>query len=73
MIKPDEFLKKYGFDEEDTADEEDHSLERQARDRARHLKRPNAGTPHDWEEWQRLQGDDTDDDDESGSKRQRGN
>ncbi|MEX0584472.1 MAG: hypothetical protein WEB07_01815 [Natronospirillum sp.] len=53
MVNPDEFLKKYGFDDEDN-DEPDHSLEQHARERAKHLKRPNAGTPHDWEEWEKY-------------------
>lgn len=48
-MRPDEFLKKYGFDQED---EKDHSLRGQALDHARHLKRPHAGTPHDWEDWE---------------------
>lgn len=51
MISPDEFLKKYGFDDEEEAD---HSLQHNARERAKHLKRPNAGTPHDWEEWEKY-------------------
>lgn len=63
MIKPDEFLKKYGFDEDTEQEESDHSLERHAKDRARKLKRPNAGTPHDWEEWEAHKDEfDTDDD-----------
>ena len=42
-IRPDEFLKKYGFDRED--DERDHSLRHNALEHARHLRRPRAGTP----------------------------
>lgn len=33
------------------SDKEDHSLRKQAMDRAHHLERPHAGTPHDWEDW----------------------
>ncbi|TBW54892.1 hypothetical protein EZI54_12645 [Marinobacter halodurans] len=50
-MRPDEFLKKYGFDEED---DKDHSLRGRALEHARHLKRPHAGTPHDWEDWERY-------------------
>lgn len=31
---------------------EDHSLRAQAMERAHHLERPHAGTPHDWEDWE---------------------
>lgn len=51
-ISPTEFLKKYGFEEED--EEPDHSLRHNAMEHAKHLKRPHAGTPHDWEEWERY-------------------
>lgn len=51
-MRPDEFMKKYGFDKDE--DEKDHSLRGNALDHARHLKRPHAGTPHDWEEWERY-------------------
>lgn len=51
-MRPDEFMKKYGFDKED--EEPDHSLRKNALEHARHLKRPHAGTPHDWEEWERF-------------------
>lgn len=51
-INPTEFLKKYGFEEED--EESDHSLRHNAMQHAKHLKRPHAGTPHDWQEWERY-------------------
>jgi hypothetical protein len=51
-ISPTEFLKKYGFDEEDEG--QDHSLRHNAIEHAKHLKRPHAGTPHDWEDWERY-------------------
>ncbi|MBS3804633.1 MAG: hypothetical protein KGY54_08800 [Oleiphilaceae bacterium] len=51
-MRPDEFMKKYGFDKED--EEKEHSLRENALDHAKHLKRPHAGTPHDWEDWQRY-------------------
>ncbi|WLQ17089.1 hypothetical protein O5O45_14305 [Hahella aquimaris] len=50
-MKPDEFMKKYGFVEED---EKEHSLQENAKERARHLHRPNSGTPFDWEDWERY-------------------
>ncbi len=54
-ISPDEFLRKYGFDEDDEDDEErDHSLRHNALEHARHLRRPHAGTPFDWEDWERY-------------------
>ncbi|MAZ06224.1 hypothetical protein [Marinobacter sp. SS8-8] len=65
-IRPDEFLKKYGFDRED--DERDHSLRHNALEHARHLRRPRAGTPHDWAEWERYKREhpgDVEDDPES--------
>ncbi|NWO04719.1 MAG: hypothetical protein HLX50_03150 [Alteromonadaceae bacterium] len=50
-----EFLKKYGFEEEEEEEEErDHSLRHNAMEHAKHLKRPHAGTPHDWEEWEKY-------------------
>jgi len=51
-ISPQEFLRKYGFDKEE--EEPDHSLRHNAMEHSRHLKRPHAGTPHDWEEWERF-------------------
>ncbi len=50
-ISATEFLKKHGFDEEE---DRDHSLRNNAMEHAKHLKRPNAGTPHDWEDWERF-------------------
>jgi hypothetical protein len=49
-ITPDEFLKKHGFDKED--EESDHSLRHNAAEHAKHLRRPRAGTPFDWEDWE---------------------
>lgn len=51
-MRPDEFLKKYGFDKEE--EEREHSLRENALEHARHLRRPKAGTPHDWEDWNRY-------------------
>ncbi|WP_413468753.1 hypothetical protein [Marinobacter sp.] len=51
-MRPDEFLRKYGFDKEEEARE--HSLRENALDHARRLRRPHTGTPHDWEEWERY-------------------
>ncbi len=54
-ISATEFLKKYGFEEEEEEEEErDHSLRHNAMEHAKHLKRPHAGTPHDWEEWEKY-------------------
>jgi len=50
-MRPDEFMKKHGFEEEETRE---HTLREQALEHANHLKRPNAGTPHDWEDWERY-------------------
>ncbi len=50
-MRPDEFMKKYGFEEEEPRE---HTLRELALEHATHLKRPNAGTPHDWEEWERY-------------------
>ncbi|MEH6560262.1 MAG: hypothetical protein V7713_02410 [Marinobacter sp.] len=58
-ITPDEFLKKHGFDKEDETP--DHSLRHNAIEHAKHLRRPNAGTPHDWEDWERYQREHPDD------------
>ncbi len=51
-ISATDFLKKHGFDDEE--EERDHSLQNNAKEHAKHLKRPNAGTPHDWEDWERY-------------------
>ncbi|MFO8140960.1 MAG: hypothetical protein R6T87_03550 [Marinobacter sp.] len=65
-ISPQDFLKKYGFDQED--EEPDHTLRHNALEHAKRLRRPRAGTPHDWEEWERYKRehpDEVDDKDES--------
>lgn len=49
-MKPDEFLRKYGLESSDQ--EREHSLRENAWERAVRLHQPNAGTPHDWEEWE---------------------
>lgn len=49
-MKPDEFLRKYGVERSD--EEREHSLQENAWERAVRLHQPNAGTPHDWEEWE---------------------
>lgn len=51
-ISASEFLRKHGFDKEE--EESDHSLRGHAMEHAKHLRRPNAGTPHDWEDWERY-------------------
>ncbi|PAV27069.1 hypothetical protein C8D92_103278 [Tamilnaduibacter salinus] len=51
-MRADEFMKKYGFDKAE--EERDHTLRENALEHAMHLKRPNAGTPHDWEDWERF-------------------
>jgi len=53
-MRADEFLKKHGLDQDD---DKDSSLRGQALERALHPSRPHAGTPHDWEDWQRYQAD----------------
>lgn len=50
-MRADEFLKKHGLDQED---DKDTSLRGQALERALHPSRPHAGTPHDWEDWERY-------------------
>lgn len=50
-MRADEFLKKHGLDQED---DKDTSLRGQALERALHPGRPHAGTPHDWEDWERY-------------------
>lgn len=50
-ISASDFLKKHGFDEEE---KRDHSLQHNAMEHAKHLKKPHAGTPHDWEDWERY-------------------
>lgn len=50
-MRADEFLKKHGLDQEE---DKDTSLHGQALERALHLSRPHAGTPHDWEDWERY-------------------
>jgi hypothetical protein len=52
-MRADEFLKKYGLDGDD-ADLKDTSLRGKSLERAMHLGRPHAGTPHDWEDWEKF-------------------
>lgn len=54
-MKASEFLKRYEQQQKDRAkgdqpSEEDHSLEAQAKERAKHPEHMNVGTPFDWEE-----------------------
>lgn len=51
-MRPDEFLRKYGIEDEQNDEERDHSLKENAWERAMRLHQPNAGTPHDWEDWE---------------------
>lgn len=53
-MRADEFLKKYGLDGEDD-DLKDTSLRGKSLERALHPGRPHAGTPHDWEDWEKFQ------------------
>lgn len=58
-MKASEFMKKYEREqkarEKGTEDEEeDHSLQAQARERARHPDGLNAGTPFDWEDLEKY-------------------
>lgn len=59
-MKASEFLKRYEQQQKDRAkddqsDEEDHSLEAQAKERAKHPEHMNVGTPFDWEELEAYQ------------------
>lgn len=54
-MKASEFLKRYEQQQKDRAkddqpSEEDHSLEAQAKERAKRPEHMNVGTPFDWEE-----------------------
>ncbi|MAM88487.1 MAG: hypothetical protein CME36_14380 [unclassified Hahellaceae] len=51
MISPSDFMKKHGFEEEE---EKEHTLAENSKARARKIRKPNAGTPHDWEDWERY-------------------
>jgi len=51
-ISATDFLKKHGYSEEE--EKGDHSLQHNAKEHAKHLKKPHAGTPHDWEDWERY-------------------
>jgi len=51
-MRPDEFLRKYGIEDQQNEEEREHSLEENAWERAVRLHQPNAGTPHDWEDWE---------------------
>ena len=57
------FLKKYELEHSDKDEDRDTSLRGQALERALKLKRPNAGTPFDWQDWQSLTGNGTEDED----------
>lgn len=52
-MRADEFLKKYGLDGDDD-DLKDTSLRGKSLERALHPGMPHAGTPHDWEDWERF-------------------
>lgn len=63
-MKASEFMKRYERDrkseegrapEGDAAEEEDHSLQAQAKERAKHPEHLNAGTPYDWEDLEAYQ------------------
>lgn len=55
-MKASEFLKRYEQQQKSSSEEkrddkqEDHSLQAQAKERARHPEHINAGTPFDWED-----------------------
>jgi len=52
-MRADEFLKKYRLDGDDD-DLKDTSLRGKSLERALHPGMPHAGTPHDWEDWERF-------------------
>lgn len=52
-MRADEFLKKYGLDGDDD-NLKDTSLRGKSLERALHPGRPHAGTPHDWEDWEKF-------------------
>ncbi len=59
-MKASEFLKRYEEQQKAAQSErdeepEDHSLQAQAKERARHPERINAGTPFDWEDLESYQ------------------
>ncbi len=56
-MKASEFLKKYEREQEKSGnkDEEDHSLQAHAKERAQHPDHLNAGTPFDWEDLEAYQ------------------
>lgn len=59
-MKASEFLKRYEQKQKERAkgeqpSEEDHSLEAQAKERAKHPEQMNVGTPFDWEELEAYQ------------------
>lgn len=54
-MRADEFLKKHGLDGDDDDDLKDTSLRGKSLQRAIHPGRPHAGTPHDWEDWEKFQ------------------
>ncbi len=50
-MKASEFLKKYEREQQTRKeDEEEHSLQAHAKERAKHPDHLNAGTPYDWED-----------------------
>ncbi|WP_373185633.1 hypothetical protein [Halopseudomonas sp.] len=53
-MRADEFLKKYGLDGDDD-NLKDTSLRGKSLERALHPGMPHAGTPHDWEDWEKFQ------------------
>lgn len=56
-MKASEFLKKYEREREKAKEheQEDHSLQAHAKERARHPDHLNAGTPYDWEDLEAYQ------------------
>lgn len=57
-MKSSEFLKKYEREQvkkSGSTEHEDHSLQAQAKERARHPDHLNAGTPFDWEDKEAYQ------------------
>ncbi len=50
-MKASDFLKKYEREQETRKeDDEEHSLQAHAKERAKHPEHLNAGTPYDWED-----------------------
>jgi len=55
-MRADEYLKKHGLEDEKNNDDlKDNSLKGKALERATHPDAPRAGSPHDWQDWEKFQ------------------